>query len=307
MSKPISQFAAPDESVLTAKQHELDAFIKQTGERVLQARLAQGMSRRVLSERAGVSSRTIVLLETGTGNTSIALLFRIASALGHSVEWFLGQTSQSRHNAERVVDYYHAASPPEQQRVLNILAAKKCSELKHKRLCLIGLRGAGKSTLGYRLGKLLSMPFLELNNAVEELSGLSVHEVMNLYGQDGYRQFEQQSLEHCVGSNQELILAAAGGVVSNPDTHAYLLKHFHTIWLKAAPEEHMDRVKRQGDSRPMAGNPEAMAQLRSLLTTREPLYGLSDATVDTTGLTIETALRDLQQSARRILYPTDLN
>jgi len=130
---------------------------------------------------------------------------------------------------------------------------------------------------------------------------LSIQEVMNLYGQEGFRRFEQQALESVVNSHNELILAASGGVVSDSDTHTYLLKHFHTIWIKATPQEHMDRVKRQGDNRPMAGNPEAMLQLCSILTDREPLYALSDATVDTSGQTIDAALLDLQESVEKML------
>jgi len=301
MSKPISQLKAQQAQSSAGANDELDEFIKKIGESVRQVRLSQGMSRRVLSECSGVSSRTIVLLETGMGNISITLLFRIARALDRPVEWFIGQANGSYKSAQRVAEYYQAATPRNQQRVLNLLATTDVNALKQRRLCLIGLRGAGKSTLGQELGASLSMPFLELNKEVEELSGLSVQEVMNLYGQDGYRQFEKKALESCVDSHSELILAAAGGVVSDSDTHTYLLKRFHTIWLKAEPEEHMSRVKQQGDNRPMAGNPEAMDQLRAILTAREPLYALSDATVDTSGKRVETALLDLQVSAERML------
>jgi len=309
MSKPISQVVRPVDKLVDVPQShsendlqiELDTFIAQIGERVLSARRSLGMSRRVLSESSGVSSRTIVLLETGVGNITIALLFRIAKALGHSVEWFISSTEQTRHDADRVADYYLAATPINQQHILNILGAHAVKQHKRQRICLIGLRGAGKSTLGDMLSQSLSLPFVELNSEVEKLGGLSIQEVMDLYGQEGYRRLERQALENCVSTHDNFVLAAAGGVVLDSVTHTFLLKNFHTVWLKASPEEHMDRVKRQGDNRPMAGNPAAMAQLRSILTDREPLYALSDATVDTGEQTVEAALSQLECCVRKLL------
>jgi len=302
MSKPIKQISTRAHSS-SAQPHEVDAFIRRIGKNVLRARQSKGLSRRVLSENSGVSPRTIVLLETGEGNISIALLFRIAQALGHSVERFLGPTNAAEDDAQRVADFYNAATPRDQQRVLNLLASNQANTLKQRRICLIGLRGAGKSTLGHKLGNALSFPFIELNKEVEKRSGLSIQEVMNLYGQDGYRQFEQQALETCVDSNDQMVLAVAGGVVTDSASHTFLLRHFHTVWLKATPEEHMSRVKRQGDSRPMAGNPEAMTQLRAILAAREPLYALSDVIVDTSKQSIDATLKKLQLSVGRILHP----
>lgn len=282
-------------------QQQLDLFIKQVGERVLTVRQSLGMSRRVLAEVSGVSQRTIVLLEGGRGNISISLLFRIARALGHSVQWFILPDERTHQDSMRVADFYLTATPAQQQQVLNIIASQDQNALKKRRVCLIGLRGAGKSTLGRKVSETCSTPFRELNSEIEMIVGMSVQETMNLYGQEGYRRLEFQALEEIVSSTDNVILAAAGGVVSDPQTFAYLLKHFHTVWLKATPEEHMQRVRDQGDHRPMAGNPEAMSQLRSLLVNREALYASADVQLDTSGKAIEDSLNDLNEVVRPLL------
>ena len=139
----------------------------------------------------------------------------------------------------------------------------------------------------------LDVPFLELNQVIEELGGMPVPEIMALYGPEGYRHLEADALSRIVETHQRVIVAAAGGVVAEPTTYNQLLTNFHTIWLKAAPEEHMDRVREQGDTRPMTGNPEAMAQLRTILTSREALYARAEGAVDTTGSTVAQSLNQL--------------
>jgi len=301
MSKPIKTIRANSSTEADQLELQQNEFIRQIGLRVLSERQAQQLSRRELAERAEVSQRTIVLLETGVGNISIALLYRIANALEHSVEWFLATDELARGEADRIADYYKSAGPVEQQRILNVLSLSATASAKSKRLCLIGLRGAGKSTLGEQLGQTLSMPFVELNNEIEQLSGMSTQELMSLYGQEGYRKLERQALEKIVEHKQSVILAAAGGVVSEPDTLVYLMAHFHTVWLKASPEEHMNRVREQGDERPMAGNPQAMVELKSILTSRESQYASADAMVDTSAQTIEQSHEDLIQAVKLLL------
>ena len=161
------------------------------------------------------------------------------------------------------------------------------------RICLIGLRGAGKSTLGRMAGAALDLPFVELNREIEAHGGMEIAEIMGLYGPEGYRTLEAEALERIIATHDRMILAVAGGIVAEPRTYQTLLTRFHTIWLKAAPDEHMQRVRAQGDERPMAGNPEAMTQLRSLLTSREMLYDRAQARLDTSGQTRETSLKHL--------------
>jgi XRE family aerobic/anaerobic benzoate catabolism transcriptional regulator len=145
------------------------------------------------------------------------------------------------------------------------------------------LRGAGKSTIGPMLAQAMDMPFSELNTVIAQQAGMPVDEVIALYGQEGYRSLEREALETIVVENDQLVLAVAGGIVSETNTYDFLLNHFHSIWLRALPQEHMDRVRAQGDERPMAGNPRAMQELKSILTSREAHYQRADGQVMTSG------------------------
>lgn len=269
-----------------------EQFIKRIGSRVLEARKNVRMSRRVLSEMSGVSQRTIVLLETGKGNISVGLLFRVAVALDLDIAGLVGDAEYEFSN--RLAVRFNDSSPMVQEQVLSLLLPERLVEKKRKRICLIGLRGAGKSTLGRLLSESLSLPFFELNREIESLCGMSVPELMSLYGQEGYRRLEFQALQMLAGIDEPLLFAAAGGVVSEPDNYQILLENFYTVWLKATPEVHMDRVIRQGDSRlvPRA-NSTAMAELKSILTSREELYAAADFMIDTSESTIDEVLQEL--------------
>jgi len=241
-------------------EHNIAQFLAILGERVRDARADKGISRRVLSELSGVSQRYLAQLESGKGNISIGLLLRVADALGASLEE---------------------------------LVTQQAGALRAKRIALIGLRGAGKSTLGKLAATGLGVTFLEVNADIERASGMPVHEVFALYGPEGYRRLERQALERIAATQSSLILAVAGGIVSDPETFSFLLLHFHTIWLKAAPEDHMARVQGQGDERPMAGHSDALADLRKILARREALYARADADVDTSGTTPQESLEKL--------------
>ncbi len=268
-------------------------LIVRVGERVRRAREAKGMPRRVLSERSGVSPRYLAQLETGAGNISIGLLQRVAAALDHRIEWFVGEADAWTSETMRIADLYHRADAQVQDQVLELLGSHQPQARRARRICLLGLRGAGKSTLGALAGKALDMPFVQLNHQIEDQSGIPVAEVMALYGPEGYRKLEAQALRHVVATQDRLILEVAGGVVSDPVIFGSLLNDFHTIWLRAAPEDHMARVRAQGDERPMTGNPEAMAQLRSILTSREAIYDRAQARLDTAGKSVEQSLDEL--------------
>ncbi len=176
-------------------------------------------------------------------------------------------------------------------------AASPVESERARRVCLIGLRGAGKSTLGRMAGEATGLPFRELNQDIEEQTGLPVADVIALYGPEGYRNLERQALERIAATEDCLILASAGGIVSDPETYAFLLRHFHTVWVKAAPEDHMRRVRAQGDERPMEGNPNAMADLTRILEGREALYGRAGRVIDTSGQTIQQSLATLLAEA----------
>lgn len=269
------------------------ALIARVGERVRKARELKGIPRRVLSDISGVSPRYLALLEAGDGNISIGLLQRVATALDHRIEWLVGEDDPWTSEALRVADLYRTAPAETRARVMEVLAPQPETSARRHRIALIGLRGAGKSTLGQMAGQALGLPFVELNREIEDQAGMPVNEVLALYGQEGYRRLEAQALGRIIATHDDMILAVAGGIVAEPETYKTLLGHFHTIWLRASPEDHMGRVRAQGDNRPMAGNPEAMEQLRFILTSREALYDQARAKLNTSGRTVQESLADL--------------
>lgn len=244
--------------------------MREVGARVRSVRAGRGLTRQQLSEKSGVSLRYLAQWEAGEGNVSLSVLHRVAGALQTPVAALLG---------EEIAALYAAAPEPLRKRVREMLAPP----VRKRRVALIGLRGAGKTTLGRLLGKSLDWPFVELNREIEALSGLAVNEVIALYGQEGYRRLERQAVERVVAARDQVVLAAAGGLVTEAETFGFVQAHFHTVWLKAAPHEHMDRVRAQGDERPMAGHPKAMEELNARLREREALYASAHATVDTSG------------------------
>jgi XRE family aerobic/anaerobic benzoate catabolism transcriptional regulator len=270
-----------------------DEFIRSVGMRVRMARARRGMSRKALSEASGVSLRYLAQLESGDGNVSIALLRRISRALDHRMEWLVGEDDPWTSDVVQAASMFRVATSEQKRRVFSILDPHGSEMQRGRRVALIGLRGAGKSTLGRMASESLGVPFIELNSEVEKTSGMPVHELMAMYGQEGYRRLERQALERIAASPDPLILAVAGGIVSEPDTFNQLLRYFHTVWLKAKPQEHMDRVRRQGDTRPMAGNPAAMDELRTILTSRESLYAQSEAQINTSEQSVDQSLATL--------------
>ena len=281
----------------TTREADVDgavaSLIARVGERVRRARERKGIPRRVLSEISGVSPRYLAQLEAGEGNISIGLLQRVAMALDHRIEWLLGEEDPWTSDALRVADLFRAADAEVQETVLRTLAPEAAETMRARRVCLVGLRGAGKSTLGALVGAAMGVPFVELNREIEEQSGMPVEEVMALYGQEGYRKLEAQAVSRVIQTHDSVILAVAGGIVGEPETYTRLMSHFHTIWLRTSPGEHMDRVRAQGDERPMAGNPEAMEQLKSILTSRQALYEKAEAQLDTSGRSPEESLAEL--------------
>jgi XRE family transcriptional regulator, aerobic/anaerobic benzoate catabolism transcriptional regulator len=271
----------------------VDELIHTVGVRVRKARELKGLPRRVISEISGVSPRYLAQLEAGEGNISIGLLKRVALALDHRIEWLVGDEDPWTSEVLRVADLYRSAPAATRARVLETLNPDPPESLRAQRVCLIGLRGAGKSTLGALTGQALRVPFVELNREIEDHSGMPVNEVLALYGQEGYRKLESQAIDRVIATHDTMILAVAGGIVAEPDTYKTLLSHFHTIWLKASPDEHMARVRAQGDTRPMAGNPEAMEQLKSILRSREVLYERAEAKLDTSGKPLQQSTDEL--------------
>jgi XRE family aerobic/anaerobic benzoate catabolism transcriptional regulator len=282
-----------------------DQLLTCVGERVRSARARMGLSRRVLAERSGVSQRYLAQLESGQGNISIGLLLRVADALDFRIEWLVAEDDPWTSEVVMISSLLRSATRAQRERVLEILDPENPNLKRASRIAFIGLRGAGKSTLGRLVAAQLGLPFKELNEDIAEASGMPAGEVMALYGPEGYRHLERQSLERIVATYDRLVLAVAGGIVSQPETFNYLLRNFHTIWLKAEPEEHMARVRGQGDERPMAGNPDAMAELRNILTAREVLYARAEAHINTSKTTLEKSVEAIIDTItkRRFLTP----
>ena len=247
-----------------------DEYLRCIGEQVRDLRHSKGLNRKRLAERSGVSERFLAQLETGTGNISVIRLRHVAAALDCEPSDLLSQSE-----------------PAALQR------------LKHDRIALIGLRGAGKTTLGRRLAASLNRPFIELTECVERATGMSLSDIFNLYGSDGYRRLEQRELDAVIDQHDTCILATGGGVAENTASFERLLKHFTTIWLTATPQEHLERVIAQGDLRPMAGHDEALVELKAILTSRSREYARASHIVDTSNRAEAVVEADLLAIATR--------
>jgi XRE family aerobic/anaerobic benzoate catabolism transcriptional regulator len=279
-------------------------FLAELGRRVRHVRALRGMSRKVLARVSGISERYIAQLESGKGNVSIKLLRRVSAAMGARIEDLLVDGSMPE-EWPIFRDLLRTASKAQIAQARAILAggaAPTVTGLRQSgidRVALIGLRGAGKSTLGRIAAERLGWSFVELNDDIEREHGLSVAEIFALYGQEGYRRLEQSALRRQLTRSGPMILATGGGIVAEPLTFDLLLASFYTVWLRAKPEEHMARVRQQGDLRPMADDRAAMEELNAILASREPLYARADATIDTADLPVEVAAEKLIDAITR--------
>jgi len=254
------------------------------------------MTRKTMSQESDISERHLAQIESGEGNVSIALLRRIAISLGATLR-----------------ELFETAAPeaPEQQALRTLIGRLPVGVLpevvsriqreflphesaRRERFALIGLRGAGKSTLGARLAAALEIPFVEVDSEIERETGMRLTDIFSLYGQNGYRSIEYRVLQRALREHSRAVLSVGGGIVAERESYDLLLSSCYTIWIQAQPEEHMARVIAQGDFRAMAGNKGAMADLRRILEAREPLYRRADAFLNTSGDSVEDSLRSLQ-------------
>jgi XRE family aerobic/anaerobic benzoate catabolism transcriptional regulator len=279
-------------------------FLEQLGQRVRTMRARRGMSRKVLAKVSGISERYIAQLESGKGNVSIVLLRRVSHAMGAHLEDLI-TASEPAPDWPVIRDLVRKATASQIAQAKDILSGHGNGNASPQRMssgiALIGLRGAGKSTLGKILAKKIGWRFVELNKEIEAQNGLSVAEIIALYGQEGFHRMEQAALGQLLAAKELMVLATGGGIVSEPVTFDLILSSFYTVWLKAEPEEHMARVRRQGDLRPMADDRSAMTELRTILLSREPLYARASAVVDTAGLSVDAAAARLIEAVAPVL------
>ena len=274
-------------------------LLQALGERVRNLRARRGLTRRGLASAAVVSERHLANLEYGTGNVSILVLQQIAHALQCSMAELLGDVTTASAEWLLLRELLEGRSEADLQRVRlaagEILGTAPIGDPhRASRIALIGLRGAGKSTLGRMLAEQLNVPFLELNQEIERVAGCSVREIYDLYGAGAYRRYERRAREEAVQIYSDVVIATPGGIVSDPATFNELLSHCTTVWLQAQPDEHMSRVVAQGDTRPMAANPEAMDDLRRILDGRSAFYSKADHVLDTSGKSVAQSLKQLK-------------
>jgi XRE family aerobic/anaerobic benzoate catabolism transcriptional regulator len=286
----------PNATPAPQQEDEGDGLLQALGERVRDARARRGMTRKILARDSGVSERYLAQLEAGQGNISVLLLMKIA----HSLNVPLGDLVRE-HNGQHVeltlIEQFLKRLPPQKLPLVRSQLIRDFGSTdadRMRRIALIGLRGAGKSTLGARLARELGYAFVELDREVETEAGTSLNEIFLLYGQAGYRRYERRCLEKVLERSDRVVIATGGSIVSEAGTYDLLLTACYTVWLRAAPEEHMARVVAQGDTRPMAGNKEAMDDLRRILEGRASLYGQADATVDTAAKIVDQSLAELK-------------
>jgi len=275
---------------------DFDGFLARVGERVRTGRSRRGLSRKALAQHSGVSERYLAQLEAGTGNCSLLLLRRVAEAMRVPMAELIAEQPAHSGDGAQLMQLIDRLSPEQIAAARDYLVSHFGAAIggrRQDRIALIGLRGGGKSTLGKLLGKALEAPFIELNRAVETQAGMGLSELFEMFGPAAVRRMERTALENILASEGRYALATGGGLVAEPASFDLLLSSCLTVWVRAAPADHMQRVIDQGDLRPMAGNASAMDDLLDILKSREPLYAKADIVLDTTGRTPRDSATDL--------------
>ena len=284
---------------------EKNPFLVALGERVRALRARRGMTRKAVAQTADVSERHLANLEYGIGNASILVLLQVAGALQCSLAELLGDVTTSSPEWLMLRELLEHRDETTLRRVREsigtLLGTGGGNAGRSTRVALVGLRGAGKSTLGQMLADDLDYPFVELSREIEKFAGCSVGEIQGLYGQNAYRRYERRALEEAIQIYPEAVIATPGGIVSDAATFNLLLAHCTTVWLQASPEDHMRRVAAQGDMRPMASSREAMDDLKGILAGRAAFYSKAEFTVDTSAQPLEPSFAELRRTVRRAL------
>ena len=305
MAAATTRRTAPTRKAATAKRAKpaaaKDPFLLALGERVRLLRARRGLTRKGVAQASGVSERHLANLEYGTGNASILVLQQVADALDCALAELVGDETTSSPEWLMLRQMLQGRSEVELRRARGAIGAlfglTRNDSLRAKRIALIGLRGAGKTTLGALLAEALDVPFVELSREIEKVAGCSIREIYDLYGSTAYRRYERRALDLPLKQHRAVVIATPGGIVSDSATFNVLLAHCTTVWLQASPDEHMGRVVAQGDTRPMAASREAMDDLRRILAGRAAFYSKADAVLDTSGRGVNESLEALVRIA----------
>lgn len=306
---PSTPRVAPEVLAPPASDDVKNPFLITLGERTRALRARRGMTRKALATLAGVSVRHLANLEYGIGNASILVLMQVARALQCSLAELIGDVTTSSPEWLMLRELLEGRNEATLHRVRVAVgellgtggANASGGRQRSHRVALIGLRGAGKSTLGTMLAEDLGFPFVEVSREIENFAGCRIGEIQALYGQSAYRRYERRALEETIQIYPEAVIAAPGGIVSDPANLNLLLAHCTTVWLKAHPEDHMKRVAAQGDMRPMSVSSEAMNDLKSILSGRAAFYSKAEFQVDTSGQTLESTFTRLRSVVREAL------
>lgn len=273
-----------------------DAYLRRLGERVRVLRSQRGMTRKALSQHAEVSERYLAQLEAGQGNGSIVLLRRVARAIGTPVTALVEEGPEPSIDLQLLIQHLErlpAEMLAEARKLVTERFRSPTDDALGYRVALLGLRGGGKSTLGRMLAEALGIPFVELDREIERRSGTSLSEMFDMFGQQTFRRAEREALEEMLAAHPQFVMATSGSIVTDAGTLERLLSSCRTVWVRAEPTEHMQRVLSQGDMRPMAHSARAMEDLLAILESRKPLYAKADLTISTSGRTPEQTLAEL--------------
>lgn len=300
---------APEPQVDAVVAETVDAtrspFLVALGERVRNLRSRKGMTRKAVALAAEVSERHLANLEYGTGNVSILVLLQVAQALQCSLAELLGDMTTTSPEWLLIRELLGKRSEADLRRARLQLSETfgegGDARARQNRVALIGLRGAGKSTLGQRLADDLGFPFIELSRQIEQFAGCQISEIHNLYGANAYRRYERRALEEAIQIYPEVVIATPGGLVSDSANFNLLLSHCTTVWLKADAADHMARVAAQGDMRPMAASREAMEDLKRILEGRSAFYSKADIAIDTSKGSVDQSFVRLRDEVRKQL------
>jgi XRE family transcriptional regulator, aerobic/anaerobic benzoate catabolism transcriptional regulator len=281
-----------------------DPYLISLGERLRMLRSRRGLTRKGLAKLANVSERHLANVESGVGNASIQFLRQLTAVLNCTLAEMIGDETATSPEWLMIREILRGRSDAELAKARSALSdvfdTPTSERARRQRIALIGLRGAGKSSIGRMLADNWMVPFVELSKQIEALAGCNVAEIHALYGPTAYRRYEYRALEDAIARFPRAVIATPGGIVSDPASFNLLLSHCYTVWLKASPEEHMGRVLAQGDTRPMSGNREAMQDLKNIIESRAQFYSKADLTFDTSDMTQESAFIALADQLRPV-------